>query len=140
MKIYAFIVAIDDYPRPVPKLQGCLNDGNAVKAYLEKRFKDTLVLKTLFDAQATRLNILQTFESHLGQATKEDIALFYYVGHGSQEATHPTFAEIEPDGKNETLVCYDSRVGDGLDLADKEVAAAIDKVAKKCNFKFRRKY
>lgn len=132
-KIYALIVAIDDYPRPVPKLQGCLNDANAVKAYLEKRFKDSLVLKTLFDTQATRLNVLQTFDAHLGQASKEDIALFYYVGHGSQEATHPTFAEIEPDGKNETLVCYDSRVGDGLDLADKEMAAAIDKVAKKCN-------
>lgn len=132
-KIIALIVAIDDYPRPVPKLQGCLNDANAVKAYLEKRFKDTLVLKTLFDAQATRLNVLQTFETHLGQATKDDIALFYYVGHGSQEATHPNFSEIEPDGKNETIVCYDSRVGDGLDLADKEIAAAIDKIAKKCN-------
>lgn len=132
-KIYAFIVAIDNYTRPVPKLQGCLNDGNAVKAYLQKRFSDSLVLKTLYDEEATRLNVLKTFDSHLGQAIKDDIALFYYVGHGSQEPTHATFAEIEPDGKNETLVCYDSRVGDGLDLADKEIAAAIDKVAKKCN-------
>lgn len=133
-KIYALLVAIDDYPPPVSKLKGCKNDANAMKAYLEKRFpKEQLVLKTLYDKDATRLNILQTFEGHLGQAGKEDVALFYYAGHGSQEPANEAFWELEPDHKNETLVCYDSRIEDGMDLADKELASTIDCVAGLCN-------
>lgn len=132
-KLYAVLVGLDVYPPPVRSLQGCKNDANAMKSYLENRFpKDQLSIKTLFDKDATRLNILQTIEGHLGQAGKDDIALFYYAGHGSQEPANEAFWMIEPDKKNETLVCYDSRVEDGMDLADKELITTIDCVAEKC--------
>lgn len=133
-KIYALIVGIDDYPPPIPKLMGCVHDANAIKGYLENRFpKENLFIKTLFDKDASRLNLLQQFESHLSQAEKGDFALFFYAGHGSQEKAHEAFWAIEPDKKNETLVCWDSRIEDGMDLADKELATVIDLVAEKCD-------
>ncbi len=133
-KIYALIIGIDDYPAPVPKLSGCIHDANAMKAYLENRFpKESLSIKTLFDKDANRLNILQLFESHLGKAEKDDFAIFFYAGHGSQEKAHEAFWSIEPDKKNETLVCWDSRIEDGMDLADKELATLMDLVAEKCD-------
>jgi len=36
-KLYALLVAIDKYRRPVPALRGCVNDRNALKAYLERQ-------------------------------------------------------------------------------------------------------
>lgn len=132
--LYALIVGIDNYPAPVPRLQGCVNDAESVKSYLQARApKDgnTLILKTLYNENATRTNIVKMFESHLAKATANDIALFYYCGHGSQEPANEAFWESEPDHQCETLVCYDSRVEDGMDLADKELATLIDLVAKK---------
>lgn len=132
--LYALIVGIDNYPAPVPRLQGCVNDAESVKNYLQVRApKDgnTLILKTLYNENATRTNIVKMFESHLAKATANDIALFYYCGHGSQEPANEAFWESEPDRQCETLVCYDSRSEDGMDLADKELATLIDLVAKK---------
>lgn len=132
--LYALIVGIDNYPAPVPRLQGCVNDAESVKNYLQVRApKDgnTLILKTLYNENATRTNIVKMFESHLAKATANDIALFFYCGHGSQEPANEAFWESEPDHQCETLVCYDSRSEDGMDLADKELATLIDLVAKK---------
>ena len=35
--IYALLVGIDDYPAPVPKLRGCVNDIKGMREYLEAR-------------------------------------------------------------------------------------------------------
>lgn len=50
------------------------------------------------------------------------MALFYYSDHGLQENAPPEFWNFEPDRLNETLVCYDSQLPGGWDLADKELA------------------
>ncbi|MEM7368444.1 MAG: caspase family protein [Bacteroidota bacterium] len=132
--IYALLVGIDKYLPPVPALDGCVNDMRAIRDYLEKRTEDSntpLHLVVLENDQATRLNIVNKFETHLTQAKEGDIAFFYFSGHGSQERAHEIFWEIEgEDKKNETIVCYDSRLKDGMDLADKEIATLLDLVAK----------
>ena len=110
--IYALLVGIDAYTYPVPPLQGCVNDIKAIAEYLQGRITQDnyqLHLRTLFDRDATRQGIIDGFRQHLSQATSEDIALFYYAGHGSQEQAPPEFWEVEPDRLNETIVCYDSR-------------------------------
>lgn len=132
--IYALLAGIDKYRPPVPALDGCVNDMRAVRDYLVKRARETntpLHLEVLENDQATRLNIVQKFEQHLARATRDDLAFFYYSGHGSQEHAHEVFWPIESDRKNETLVCFDSRTSDGMDLADKELATLIDIVAEK---------
>jgi len=104
----------------------------AVRDYLIRSMAHSSIplhLEVLENEQATRLNVVEKFEKHLAQARENDLAFFYFSGHGSQEITHEVFQKIEEDGKNETIVCYDSRSHDGMDLADKELATLLDVAA-----------
>ncbi|MEO0895512.1 MAG: caspase family protein [Bacteroidota bacterium] len=131
-RLFALLVGIDKYQNPIPPLDGCVNDMRAMHDYLERYTQQKGIdyfPVILENEAATRFNIVGKFESHLTQAGEDDVAVFYYSGHGSQEEAHELFWEIESDHKNETLVCYDSRLPDGMDLADKELATLIDLVA-----------
>jgi pimeloyl-ACP methyl ester carboxylesterase len=131
--VYALLVAIDDYPEPIPPLSGCVADLEAMQAYLEGRIGadgHRLEAMTLKNAEATRAAVIEAFQQHLGQAGPGDTALFCYSGHGSQCPTAPEFYHLEPDRLDETLVCYDSRMPDNFDLADKEMSKLIADVAK----------
>jgi len=132
-KVYALFVGIDDYAPSVRSLRGCVNDVTHIRTLLAKRInidKDDFIPETLTNGDATRQKVIDTFTQHLGQAGKEDVALFYYSGHGSTETAPAEFWRWEPDRKNETIVCYDSREPGGWDLADKELAYLIADVAK----------
>jgi pimeloyl-ACP methyl ester carboxylesterase len=132
--LYALLVGINEYPEPIPRLQGCINDVDAITAYLEARTSQVdieLCLQILTDQQATRASLIQSFQQHLAQATQDDFVLFAFSGHGSQEEAPEEFWSIEPDRLNETLVCWDSRLQDSWDLADKELAKLIAEVAEK---------
>jgi triacylglycerol esterase/lipase EstA (alpha/beta hydrolase family) len=131
--VYALLVGIDKYKSPVPPLRGCENDIRNIQTILEKRIfgQDyTLKCKKLLNEDAKILAVIDGFRSHLSQAKKDDVALFYYSGHGSQARTHPKFRHLESDGLDETLVCYDSREPGKNDLADKEISKLISEVAK----------
>ena len=118
--IYALLVGIDDYPRPVRKLRGCVNDIKETEAYLKARVEpgegrtldEALKVRALANGEATRDEVIKAFREHLGQASEGDVALFCYSGHGSQEQAPEQFWHIEPDHLNETLVLYDSRTAD----------------------------
>ncbi len=128
-RIYALLVGINDYVA-VGKLAGCVADIDAVDALLRKRVAaDALDVLTLRDAGATRVAIIDGFRTHLTQATKDDVAVFYYCGHGSQEAVPPEWAALAPTGTNQTIVPVDARTGDVFDIADKELSALIHEVA-----------
>lgn len=134
--LYALLVGINDYSlsRNVSNLKGCLNDVKSIKNYLENRFedKDQRHIECLLDKQATYQNIIDTFRSHLtAKAGKDDIVLFHYSGHGAREKAAAEFKSFFPEGKEETLVCWDSRQPGGHDLADKELAVLIEEVAAK---------
>ena len=133
-KLYALLVGIDKYPNPNHRLQGCVKDIEAIEEYLNERFDNQnyqLHLQILTDEQATRAAVINGFQNYLSQAGKDDVVLFYYSGHGSQESAPKEFWQIEPDHLDETLVCYDSRTENCWDLADKELAKLIAEVAKK---------
>ena len=132
--IYALLVGIDNYLPPVSPLKGSVNDVIAVAGYLRERVTQdgyNLHIQMLVDRQATRHAIIDSFREHLCQASSNDVALFYYSGHGSQEESPPEFWHLEPDHLDETLVCWDSRLENGWDLADKELAQLIAEVAEK---------
>jgi hypothetical protein len=134
-KINALLVGIDDYPSPIPKLRGCVNDIEAFSDYLSERVATAkgvaLNLKTLKNGEATREAVIDGFRTLLGKAKKGDVALFYYSGHGSQAQAPEEFWNIEPDHLNETLVLFDSRSEGSWDLADKEIAKLIGEVSSK---------
>jgi hypothetical protein len=124
--LHSLFVAIDNYPIPAHRLNGCCNDATAFSEYLKEYSKANGMNyreKRLFDADATRQAIIENF-SHFNAAKDEDVCVFYYSGHGSQMAAAPEFWD-EEDGKSETLVCYDSRLPNGRDMIDKELVTLI---------------
>ncbi|MFN8444207.1 MAG: caspase family protein [Caldilineaceae bacterium] len=132
--IYALLVGIDKYSAPVPALRGCVNDIMRFHDLLKLRVSkagDTFQPLLLTDGKATRQGVIDGFRNHLAQAKADDVALFYYSGHGSQAPTAPEFWPIEPDHMDETIVCVDSRTPGKFDLADKELAQLIHEVANK---------
>jgi hypothetical protein len=125
-------VGIDAYEPPVPPLRGCVNDIRRVESLLATRARtcgDRFHSRVLTDAEATRPAIIEGFREHLRKAMAQDVALFYYSGHGSQAPSPPEFWHLEPDRLDETLVCHDSRKPGAWDLADKELAHLIAEVA-----------
>lgn len=131
-KIYALLVGINDYAPEVGRLAGCLNDVDHFNEYLTGNFnKSELAIEVLKDRDATRGNIIKQFRKHLGKAKAGDVAVFQYCGHGARWKSAAAFKEFYPDGKDEGLVCYDSRGPGGYDLADKELAVLLAELAKK---------
>lgn len=133
--LFALLAGINRYhpdsDKNVTHLNGCRNDILQMQAFLENHFPaDKRSLVTLLDGDATYQNVVEHFgQKLLLRAQKGDTVLFAYAGHGSQEPSAPEFRKYYPDGKDETLVLYDSRTPGGLDLADKELAILIERVA-----------
>jgi len=129
--LYTLLVGIDTYSASVAPLRGCVNDIERMKTLLDVRVVQPELLRhcVLLNQAATRQAVIDSFRNHLGQAGKDDIVLFYFCGYGSQAVSPPEFAQLEPDGLDETVVCYDSRMPGGWDLADKELAQLVAEVA-----------
>jgi pimeloyl-ACP methyl ester carboxylesterase len=124
--IHSLIVAIDEYPIPAHRLNGCKNDATAFSEYLGKYAKANgfkYSENRLFDANAKRLSVVEGFKN-LKKAADKDVCVLYYSGHGSQMPAPPEFWD-EQDRMSETLVCWDSRTPGGRDLIDKELATLI---------------
>ena len=132
--IYALFVAIDEYPAPHHRLNGCVNDMEAFKELIEQRFdseKANLHTQVLRNQEATRENVIAGFREHLAKASSQDLALFYFSGHGSEEPAHELFWPFEDERKNQSIVCWDSRLDGGMDLADKELGYLLSVVSEK---------
>jgi len=133
MAIYALLVGVNSYLNDsIRNLKGCKNDVRLMQQTLQERFSvDESHIKTLISREATKDNLVEQFQTHLGQAGAGDTALFYFSGHGSQEPAGEYFWEIDPDRQLETLVCHDSRAGNVTDLANKELRYLISQVSNK---------
>ncbi len=131
-KIYALLVGINKYPRggKVGDLYGCGGDIERMDTFLTEQLdcNGRYESKLLRNEEATRLEIIKEFRNHLGKATKGDTVLFMYAGHGSRQPSSVEFKDRNPDQMDETLVCYDSRLPNGLDLADKELVVLISEL------------
>lgn len=128
--LYALLVGIGAYPAPVPPLAGCVNDVRTMAEVLRGRVEPAdLSTLVLTDGQATREAVLSALPGHLGAAGPDDTALFYFSGHGSRQAAPPERWAGEPDHRNETIVCVDSRQPGSWDIADTELAAHIAQIA-----------
>jgi hypothetical protein len=112
----AFLIGINDY-RNLPRyseqlgrwindLKGPVNDVEFIKRLLVSRydFREEDI-KVLTESEATRVKILNTFESWLINGTnKGDLVLFYFSGHGTQV---PDQNGDEDDGKDEAICAYE---------------------------------
>lgn len=124
-KIYGLIVGINKYPT-INQLSGAVADAQAMYRFLMEKYRDwSPDILMLTDEQATRAKIIDAFRTHLAKAGAGDTAFFHFSGHGSREQSPEEFRIFFPEGKNETLVCYDSRSAGSFDLADKELAVLL---------------
>lgn len=130
-KLYALLVGIDRYADPgIRELRGCKNDVEDALTVLRNRAEagTEVVALLLRDGQATRAAVIDGLRTHLGRATAEDTALFWFSGHGS-DAAAPEWWFEEPTGRLQTLVCADSRTPGVPELWDKELSVLLDDVA-----------
>lgn len=137
--LYALVVGIDAYEDQVvlnqkvafPKLRGCVADATKIRRYLENDGSfDQKHIRFLTNQQATKTEIVNAFQN-LGQAGKDDVIVFYYSGHGTQELADATVWTSEQDGKLECLVSYyDEDHADDYLISDKELRYLINGVSK----------
>ncbi len=106
--VFALLVGIDTYPSPIPPLSGCVADLNRFRQQLEQHDQVDLHAQQLTNEMATKCKIVNAFQRQLGQAKEGDTALFYFSGHGAQEAAGTVFHSAEANDKIQGLVCYDS--------------------------------
>ena len=132
-KLYVLCVGINEFAASgVSNLGGCENDAKNIYKYLEDSSENTefeLDGKMLLSKEATKANIVEAFQSHLGQAKKGDVAVFYFSGHGAEENADPVFHPFSHSENLTTMVCHDSRTNGVTDLADKELRYLIHKVS-----------
>ena len=137
-RLKILFVGINDYPEPVSKLRGCVNDIKNIRNTIHNLFGNSfqIVEKILLNNEATREQIIYQFKQHFSDLVQGDVALFYFSGHGSRNKAPKEFCHNTPDGMMESLVCYDSRTDSGCDIADKELSVLIWEVTKESNVPF----
>lgn len=128
--VYALLAGINDYQGRLKSLGGCVDDIRGFQEFLEGRVdKEQRRILPLVNRDATRENIINGFTGHLADAGEDDVAIFYFSGHGSYETVEERYWHLEPTGRNQTIVCADSRRPGIPDLADKELNELIGAVA-----------
>ncbi|MFP4009686.1 MAG: caspase family protein, partial [Spirulinaceae cyanobacterium] len=116
----ALLVGINEYSTSDRffDLYGCVNDVALQKNLLISRFGfNAADIVTLTDAQASRDNIIETFQEHLiKQAQTGDVVVFHFSGHGAQ-VLDPS--PIDPNYPyNSTFVPADDRATESGTVQD----------------------
>ena len=78
---YGLIIGIDEYTGEWPPLRNAVNDAKGVAELLTQKYNFTS-LKTMYNKEASRENILAEFERLLGTVKANDNVFIYYSGHG----------------------------------------------------------
>lgn len=135
MKTYALLIGLDQYQdKRIPTLHGCVNDVSRFETYLKTTLNvpNNQVLK-LTDRQATKTVVVAAFEKHLAQATKDDVVIFYFAGHGIKQYANPVFKASALNDALECMTCYDTTLTGGNLIADKELRWLIHQLSVKTN-------
>lgn len=113
-RVYAVMVGISDYPGAGNDLPLTAEDARKLQQALARQGALAEESVTLIDSQATRAGLQQAFQQVAAAAGPDDLFVFFYSGHGSQQRGR--ISATEPDGKDETIELYDGTVTDD-DLA-----------------------
>jgi len=80
-RYFALVIGIDNYSGEWKPLQNAVNDAKAVAAQLTSSYEFQSI-KTLYNEQATRTNILKEYEWLIANVRENDNLLIFYSGHG----------------------------------------------------------
>lgn len=80
---YAIIIGINKYDN-LPNLEYAVNDAKAIKDILVNKYNyQEENIKTFFDEEATKSNIMDAYYDLVSETGNNDSVLFFYAGHGS---------------------------------------------------------
>jgi len=98
---YGLIIGIDQYSGDWPMLKNAVNDAKSVAELLSSKYTFQY-MKTLYDGEATRDNILKEFETLLQKVKENDNVLIYYSGHGEyiQSMDKGFWVPVDATGKS----------------------------------------
>jgi hypothetical protein len=88
-QLYLLVVGVDRYGGRIPPLRLAGADARAFKEIVTSLAPDAygeVVAEALFDAEATRANIVARLEDLAGRVRPEDAVLIYLAGHGIANA------------------------------------------------------
>ena len=110
LRLFDLIIAINTYQHAnIRDLSGSVNDGNAFLDFLTSKLGvPTANILKLYNQEATREKIIQSFKTHLilyENIRKGDAMVFFYAGHGSSVKA-PQNWQVKGDYV-ETIVPYD---------------------------------
>jgi hypothetical protein len=80
-RYYGLFIGIDAYSGTWPPLKNAVNDGKALENLLNSQYRFD-VLKSLYNDEATRVNIISQLEWLVANVKENDNVLIYYSGHG----------------------------------------------------------
>jgi Caspase domain len=98
---YGLVIGIDQYSGDWPMLKNAVNDAKSVADLLSAKYTFQY-MKTLYDGEATRDNILKEFETLLQKVKENDNVLIYYSGHGEyiQSMDKGFWVPVDATGKS----------------------------------------
>ncbi len=97
---YVLIAGVSDYLHDIPDLRYCDDDAYRFYAYMKSTKGGSVPDKNiaiLVDEAATRENILRTMNTIFSKATKNDMLIFYFSGHGGEGYFCPYETSQDPN-------------------------------------------
>lgn len=104
-KYYALIIGIDNYSGAWDKLNNAVSDAKAVETILKSKYQFDNII-TLYNAEATRENILAKLEWLMNTVKEDDNVFIYYSGHGEYNKTLNKGFWVPVDATVESMTKY----------------------------------
>lgn len=109
-RVFAIMVGISEYGDVASDLPYTDEDAEKLAETLQREGVLNASSVVLTNAEATVGGVQRAFQQVAAQAGPDDMFLFFFSGHGSQEDA-PTSAQ-EPDGRTESIVLTDGEITD----------------------------
>lgn len=102
--IHALIMAIGNYPAPIPTLPGVSHDIDSAKSIARRMGVSNENISVLRDGELTLSGMKKAFEDLQKRIQPNDQVFIYYSGHGGRSLA---LEETPPDRCAESLITYD---------------------------------
>ncbi len=99
---YALIIGIDDYYGEFDPLKNAVRDAQTIEQVLKGKYKFDYFI-TLYDREATRIQILEAFEDLARKVKPTDNVFIYYSGHGEYKEQYNRGYWVPVDARSNSI-------------------------------------